>query len=117
MLYAILVEGMGPLGSVFNRDDFTDAQVKDTDGDGLPEFVDSWGQPLQFFRWPLLYHTDTQKGQVINNWNYTTNPISTYSIEVFQTPYTSAFEFREVDPLDPNNQLLAPVWWLGSQNC
>ncbi len=64
-LYAILVEGVGPLGSVFSRDDFTDKEVKDTDGDGLPEFVDAWGQPLQFFRWPLLYHTDSQKGQVI----------------------------------------------------
>ena len=65
MLYAILVEGAGPLGSVFNRDDFTDREVQDTDGDGLPEFVDAWGQPLQFFRWPLLYHSDLQRGQVI----------------------------------------------------
>ena len=63
MLYAILVEGAGPLGSVFNRDDFTDKEVRDTDGDGLPEFVDAWGQPLQFFRWPLLYHSDIQRGQ------------------------------------------------------
>ena len=29
-------------------------RCKDTDGDGLPEFVDAWGQPLQFFRWPLF---------------------------------------------------------------
>ena len=64
MLYALLVEGAGPLGSVFNRDDFTDKEVKDTDGDGLPEFVDAWGQPLQFFRWPILYHSDIQRGQV-----------------------------------------------------
>ena len=69
-LYAILVEGMGPLGSVFSRDDFSDREVKDTDGDGLPEFVDAWGQPLQFFRWPLLYHTDTQRGQVIDYCDY-----------------------------------------------
>ena len=114
MLYALLVEGMGPLGSYFNRDDFTDSQVQDTDNDGLPEFVDAWGQPLQFFRWPILYSTDVQKGQVINNWNYSTNPVSTYSNEVFQTPYASAYEFREVDPLDPNNQLLSPMWWLGT---
>ncbi|HEY2155056.1 MAG TPA: type II secretion system protein, partial [Isosphaeraceae bacterium] len=44
-LYAMLVEGGGPLGSVFNRDDFTNREVQDTDGDGLPEFVDAWGQP------------------------------------------------------------------------
>ncbi len=64
MLYALLVEGRGPLGSIFNRDDFTDREVQDTDQDGLPEFVDAWGQPLQFFRWPLLYHSDIQRGQL-----------------------------------------------------
>ena len=64
MLYAILVEGRGPLGSVFNRDEFTNREVQDTDGDGLPEFVDAWGKPLQFFRWPLFYHSDIQRGQV-----------------------------------------------------
>ena len=64
MLYALLVEGHGPLGSVFSRDDFTDKEVQDTDSDGLPEFVDAWGQPLQFYRWPLLYHSDIQRGQV-----------------------------------------------------
>ena len=39
-------EAWGPLGSVFSPDDFSDREVKDTDGDGLPEFVDAWGQPL-----------------------------------------------------------------------
>ena len=63
MLYATLVEGNGPFGSAFNRDDFTDKEVRDTDGDGLPEFVDAWGQPLQFYRWPTLYHSDLQRGQ------------------------------------------------------
>ena len=59
MLYALLVEGRGPLGSVFSRDDFTDREVQDTDGDGLPEFVDAWGQPLQFFRWPSITPTSS----------------------------------------------------------
>src|SRR5208337_3960124 len=74
MLYAILVEGAGPLGSVFNRDDFTDKEVRDTDGDGLPEFVDAWGQPLQFFRWPLLYHSDIQRGQAFVSVTSTPTP-------------------------------------------
>src|SRR5208282_978692 len=38
-LYAILVSGVGPLGSVFSPDDFSDREVQDTDHDGLPEFV------------------------------------------------------------------------------
>lgn len=33
-------------------DDFSTAEIADTDGDGLPEFVDGWGEPLRFYRWP-----------------------------------------------------------------
>jgi hypothetical protein len=108
MLYALLVEGRGPLGSVFSRDDFTDKEVQDTDGDGLPEFVDAWGKPLQFYRWPLLYHSDIQRGQVMNN-----SGGSSWSLVA---PYVSIFETREQDPLDPNQQLMAPAWWLASSN-
>ena len=104
MLYALLVEGQGPLGSVFNRDDFTDKEVRDTDGDGLPEFVDAWGQPLQFFRWPVLYHSDFQRGQVIID-------DTTTGLPALTQPYASVFDTREQDPLDPNQQLMAPAWW------
>jgi hypothetical protein len=92
MLYALLVEGQGPLGSVFNRDDFSDSEVKDTDGDGLPEFVDAWGEPLQFYRWPVFYVSDTQKGPGV---------------------YGTAFDTRQQNPLDPNQKLLDPLWWSG----
>ncbi len=119
-LYAILVEGVGPLGSVFSRDDFTDREVMDTDGDGLPEFVDAWGQPLQFFRWPVLYHSDLQRGQVI-----LADPILQNNVTAFDLapPYqsyepasstanaTSVFQERERNTLDPNQQLTAPQWW------
>lgn len=103
MLYALLVEGQGPLGSVFNRDDFTDKEVKDTDGDGLPEFVDAWGEPLQFYRWPVLYHSAVQRGQVIL-------PGGEQS-QVLDQPYNYVWEEREQDPLDQNQQLVAPAWW------
>ncbi len=119
MLYAILVEGNGPWGSVFNRDEFTDREVQDTDGDGLPEFVDAWGQPLQFFRWPLLYHSDIQRGQIIlpdpttpNTWDLLppyqrfNSANATVNLEG-----GSVFQERERDPLDPNQQLTAPQWW------
>jgi hypothetical protein len=105
MLYALLVEGRGPLGSVFNRDDFTDKEVQDTDADGLPEFVDAWGQPLQFYRWPVLYHSDIQLGQVIM-------PGGTGSQSwAITPPYATVFQNREQDSLDPNQQLMAPAWW------
>ncbi len=55
-------KGGGVYGSAFDKDDFTSKEVQDTDGDGLMEFVDAWGEPLQFYRWPILFHSDAQKG-------------------------------------------------------
>ncbi|MBI5761223.1 MAG: type II secretion system protein [Planctomycetales bacterium] len=42
------VVGVPPVGV----DEFSTLEVMDTDGDGLMEFVDAWGQPLRFYRWP-----------------------------------------------------------------
>ena len=93
MLYAILVEGLGPLGSAFNAEDFTSREVMDTDNDGLPELVDAWGEPLQFYRWPIYHDSDFQKGYF---------------------PYGSISEERDQNPLDPNQQLVAPAWFIGA---
>ncbi|MHC5536733.1 prepilin-type N-terminal cleavage/methylation domain-containing protein [Singulisphaera rosea] len=98
MLYALLVEGAGPFGSAFQAEDFTAKEVQDTDGDGLPEFVDSWGQPLQFFRWPVFYHSDLQEGFTMGTSG--------------NGPYDSVFQTREQNPIDPNQQLMAPAWFL-----
>ncbi len=110
MLYAILVEGRGPFGSSFNRDDFTDKEVRDTDGDGLPEFIDAWGQPLQFYRWPLYYHSDLQRGQQYSGGSFLPPYVDSY-----QPAYSVILE-REQNPLDPNQQLVAPAWWSSGSN-
>ncbi|MEW4568750.1 type II secretion system protein [Tautonia sp. JC769] len=99
MLYAILVSGVGPLGSVFSADDFTPQEVQDTDGDGLPEFVDAWGQPLQFYRWPVYYVSDygaPRQGLQRGDAPYVVGDLS---------------QPREENPLDPNQLLVAPGWW------
>ena len=112
MLYALLVEGSGPLGSVFSPDEFTAKEVQDTDGDGMPEFVDAWGQPIQFFRWPLLYSSDIQRGQVVGP-GLVTGFGTGWKLNA---PYLQVFETREQDALDPNQQLVAPAWWTQSFN-
>ncbi len=114
MLYALLVEGNGPFGSAFNRDDFTDKEVRDTDGDGLPEFVDAWGQPLQFYRWPTLYHSDLQRGQQYVELNSNGAYLPPY-YDPTQPTY-SATQEREQDPLDPNQTLVSPNWWASEYN-
>lgn len=52
ILYDVLVNS-GLLGDTpVGADEFTTAQVSDTDGDGFKEFIDGWGQPIRFYRWP-----------------------------------------------------------------
>ena len=107
MLYALLVEGVGPMGSTFSRDEFSDRQVKDTDGDGLPEFIDAWGQPLQFFRWPIYY----------NNLSSTSlTPGAIGYVQKGTDLYNGPSEPRQVDPLDPNQTLTSLVWWADPPN-
>src|SRR5262249_40220863 len=45
-------------------DTFSPAEVKDTDNDGLPEFIDAWGNPLRFYRWPTRFFRS--QGQIPN---------------------------------------------------
>ena len=52
LLYFFLISSGSFGASSVDADRFTADEVKDTDQDGLPEFVDAWGQPLRFYRWP-----------------------------------------------------------------
>lgn len=106
VLYAILVNGGGPLGSSFTKDDFTSKEVMDTDNDGLLEFVDAWGQPLQFYRWPIAYHSDQQRG--FPNLDKITQDLGQ---SLSPGPFSSIYEARDVNPMDPNQQLLSPAWF------
>ena len=99
MLYAILVEGLSPLGSSFSRDDFTSREVKDTDGDGLPEFVDAWGEPLQFFRWPIYYGGPSSNNSII---------LGTSDSQLGCRQYGGFADVRQQNPLDANQLLMAP---------
>lgn len=48
MLTQMEVLGVPPVGEA----EFSTNEVRDFDGDGLLEFVDGWGRPLRFYRWP-----------------------------------------------------------------
>ena len=41
---------------------FQENQIGDTDGDGAPEFLDGWGKPIGFIRWPAGFSSDIQLG-------------------------------------------------------
>lgn len=52
LLYFSLINSATFGASQLDGDQFEPSEVADTDGDGLPEFVDRWGQPLRYYRWP-----------------------------------------------------------------
>ena len=47
-------------GDTTGLDFFTSSEVKDTDGDGVPEIVDGWGQPIRFLRWAPGFASNVQ---------------------------------------------------------
>lgn len=49
-LYLIVMSGLSEEGDA--REVFKPGDVGDVDGDGMREFIDAWGQPIKFIRWP-----------------------------------------------------------------
>lgn len=76
LLYWLLtsseVFGIAPVDS----SEFSSAEVRDTDGDGLKEFVDGWGRPLRFYRWPTMLFCPIGSGAV--NFSTTGTPYRPY---------------------------------------
>tara|TARA_R100000789_G_scaffold100622_1_gene112305 strand:+ start:9690 stop:10673 length:984 start_codon:yes stop_codon:yes gene_type:complete len=52
LAYLLFTEGSVYGVPFADSDSFGTDTIKDTDGDGLMEFVDAWGEPLRFYRWP-----------------------------------------------------------------
>jgi hypothetical protein len=69
---------------------FTSSEVGDTDGDGMPEFIDPWGLPIYFLRWAPNLTTPLQD-------KLTADPFDPYRAGV---PYG--------DPTRPWNPALFP---------
>jgi hypothetical protein len=64
-LYLIVMSALAEEGDA--SDVFRTGDTGDTDGDGLPEFIDGWGKPIKFVRWPAGFTSELQvvgSGQV-----------------------------------------------------
>ncbi len=46
-------------------DFFLDKEIADTDGDGMPEILDAWGNPIEFLRWAPGHRSVVQKGDSV----------------------------------------------------
>lgn len=117
LLYWIItnseVYGVGPV----DDSEFSSSEVRDTDGDGLLEFVDGWGRPLRFYRWTShLFRpgdgSSVPPGMSVSGGNVVLSPIDrTYANALWSSlpaVPTAAGEFDPLvrDPDDPTGQLL-----------
>jgi Tfp pilus assembly protein PilE len=55
-----LIVTRGPVADPDIVAHFRDDEVRDTDGDGLPEFVDGWNRPIMFKRWATGFASPAQ---------------------------------------------------------
>jgi hypothetical protein len=44
---------------------FKDSEIGDVDGDGLPEFVDGWGNPIRYLRWAPAFNDSGVQANII----------------------------------------------------
>lgn len=55
-----LIVTRGPVADPEVIAHFRDDEVRDTNGNGLPEFVDGWNRPIAFRRWPVGFLSPAQ---------------------------------------------------------
>jgi prepilin-type N-terminal cleavage/methylation domain-containing protein len=75
---------------------FHASDIGDVDNDGLPEFIDAWGRPIRFLRWPAGFYMDPD-----NNYNGDSN--LQFGPKVFSGGATNPK--YQPDPFDPRNIL------------
>ncbi len=59
-LYAIVAHSTTGGGSALES--FGPTEISDIDGDGFPEFIDAWGEPISWIRWPAAYTSELNLG-------------------------------------------------------
>lgn len=57
-LYVVLTTGMET--DIAGREIFKQSEIGDVDNDGRPEFLDGWGNPISFIRWPAAFVSELQ---------------------------------------------------------
>lgn len=99
MLTSGAVFGVPPVGS----DGFSTSEVQDTDGDGNLEFVDGWGKPLRFYRWPTRLIRPGGTGSTITKAQYDTAKMLIGGL-------TSSIDDLKLDPEDPLSRTTSSTW-------
>lgn len=96
---------------------FLENEVRDTDGDGMPEFIDGWGRPIAWIRWPAGFVSPLQQADdvvtpelVPLRWN-TLNSLATTPIarDPFDLRGVSIYvNPASINPAEPNGPVKNP---------
>ena len=93
-LYAIVAHSTSGGGSALES--FGPSEIADVDGDGFPEFIDAWGEPISWIRWPAGYGSELNLGYMA------TSP------DAFD-PLRTSQEWSENDPLFQKPWTVVPL--------
>ena len=58
LLHLIIMRGVAADPDLISN--FRQDEIRDTNGNGLPEFVDGWNNPIKFKRWPVGFESPFQ---------------------------------------------------------
>jgi prepilin-type N-terminal cleavage/methylation domain-containing protein len=105
VLYWFLTNGTQFGAEPVGTGDFAPNEIADTDGDGLLEIVDAWGEPLRFYRWPTRMVRPQLSGDETDPINPNTIPINTSIAAEFLVGNLPPIEILRHDPEDPLDDL------------
>jgi prepilin-type N-terminal cleavage/methylation domain-containing protein len=87
-------------------DVFQPVDFADTDNNGFPEIVDSWGRPLRFYRWPTLTFAIAAQGSAVS---YNANAKA--AVVSLVSGYATGSTLQGVRDLDDARGVLVPLNW------
>jgi len=107
MLYLIMTTASGDEDS--GGIHFSAKDEGDTDGDGMLEFLDAWGNPIEWIRWPAGFaNVDTTTLSGATTWGYVTDLIGnvpdddpTRDVNDATDPDVTDIWLDDPDPFDP----------------
>ena len=108
LLYMALLEDTQVGNSAAGLATFTTSEVGDTDNDGLKEFIDGWGQPLQFYRWPTRLVRPSPTGASTTAQTLLNIGTATEQYSLWINPTFSSAGFPSIDGVGAN-VLMGPL--------
>lgn len=110
-LYHFLINGETFGSSPVDADSFDSNEIDDTDGDDRMEFIDAWGRPLRFYRWPTRLIRPAPSGQEADHQDLkgtSPNQYFTFPLDPNFTSANSGYNaelvFGPLQPMPSGNQ-------------